>query len=244
MLLQKSCHDLDILQWLIGKKCKKIQSFGTLSYFTEKNAPEGSTERCTDGCPHVDTCPYNTYELYLRNDTDFAEWFRSVVAQCPNPTDEQVMEGLKTSQYGKCVYKCNNNVVDHQTVNMLFEDDITVTFSMNCFNKGGRFMHIFGTKGEMRAAMDGESPMEIFDFETRETTKVDLVGKDGIAGGHGGGDTGIVNALYEYLTDSIEASEVSEIGISCQNHMLVFAAEESRATNTVVDVEEFVKRYL
>lgn len=240
MLLQKSCHDLDILQWLIGKKCKKIQSFGTLSCFTEKNAPEGSTERCTDGCPHVDTCPYNTYELYLRNDTDFAEWFRSVVAQCPNPTDEQVMEGLKTSQYGKCVYKCNNNVVDHQTVNMLFEDDITVTFSMNCFNKGGRFMHIFGTKGEMRAAMDGESPMEIFDFETRETTQVDLVGKDGIAGGHGGGDTGIVNALYDYLTDSIEASEVSEIGISCQNHMLVFAAEKSRATNTVVDVEEFI----
>ena len=101
-------------------------------------------------------------------------------------------------------------------------------------------MHIFGTKGEMRAAMDGESPMEIFDFETRETTKVDLVGKDGIAGGHGGGDTGIVNALYDYLTDSIEASEVSEIGISCQNHMLVFAAEKSRATNTVVDVEEFI----
>ncbi len=240
MLLQKSCHDLDILQWLIGKKCKKIQSFGTLSYFTEKNAPKDAPERCTDGCPHKDTCPYSTYELYMRNDTDFAEWFRSVVAKCPNPSDEQVMEALKTTQYGKCVYKCNNNVVDHQTVNMLFEDDITVTFSMNAFNKGGRFMHIFGTKAEMRAAMDGESPMEIFDFETRETTKIDLVGKDGIAGGHGGGDVGIVNALYDYLTDAKTAEEVSEIGISCKNHMLVFAAEKSRQTNTVVDIDEYV----
>ena len=154
------------------------------------------------------------------------------------------MEALKTTQYGKCVYKCNNNVVDHQTVNMLFEDDITVTFSMNAFNKGGRFMHIFGTKAEMRAAMDGESPMEIFDFETRETTKIDLVGKDGIAGGHGGGDIGIVNALYDYLTDAKTAEEVSEIGISCKNHMLVFAAEEARLNSTVVEVDKYMNKYI
>ena len=240
MLLQKSCHDLDILQWLIGKNCKKIQSFGTLSYFKESNAPAGSTERCTDGCPHKDTCPYSTYELYMRSDTDFSEWFRSVVAECPNPTDEQVYEGLQRSQYGKCVYKCNNNVVDHQTVNMLFEDDITVTFSMNAFNKGGRFIHIFGTKAELRAAIDGESPIEIYDFDTKETTKIELLGKDGITGGHAGGDEGIVNALYDYLTDAISADKVSEITISCKNHMLVFAAEKSRATNTVVDVDEFI----
>jgi len=243
MLLQKSCHDLDILQWLIGKKCKKIQSFGTLSYFIEKNAPEGSTERCTDGCPHAETCPYSTQKLYMDSTTDFAEWFRSVVAQCPNPSDEQVYNALQTTQYGKCVYKCNNNVVDHQTVNMLFEDDITITFTMNAFNKGGRFIHIFGTKGELHAAIDGNSPIEIYDFETLETEKIEMTGKDGITGGHAGGDTGIVDAFYGYLTDELTADDVSEIGISCQNHMLVFAAEHSRKTNTVVDIEEFLKTF-
>ncbi len=241
MLLQKSCHDLDILQWLIGKKCKKIQSFGTLTYFTDKNAPEGATDRCTDGCLHKDTCPYSTYELYMRSDTEFSTWFRDVAAKKPNPTDEEVFNALQTTQFGKCVYKCNNNVVDHQTVNMLFEDDVTVTFTMNAFNKGGRFIHIFGTKGELRAAIDGQTPIEVFDFNTRKTENINIIGKDGVTGGHGGGDSGIVNSLYDYITNKVQAKDVSEISISCYNHLLVFAAEESRLKEKIIDIDEYIK---
>jgi len=244
MLLQKSCHDIDILQWLLGKKCKKVQSFGTLSYFKEENAPEGAPDYCIQGCPVGDTCQYNAVKLYLDNSEEHWArnlWFRTTCARVANPDDTAVREAITNTQYGKCVYKCDNDVVDHQTVNMLFEDDITVTFTMNCFNKGGRFIHIMGTKGEIRASISGESPIEYFDFETRETMTIPLYAEDGIKGGHGGGDNGIITTLYEYLNGVYEGKSVPEIEESCYNHLVVFAAEEARKNHTVVDVEEYLR---
>lgn len=240
MLLQKSCHDMDILQWLIGKKCRKVQSFGALTYFTEKNMPEGAPDYCIEGCPKGDVCPYNAVKLYL--DDKKNDWFRTTCAREAEPTDEMVEKAIRTTQYGKCVFKCDNDVVDHQTVNMLFEDDITVTFTMNAFNKGGRFMHIMGTKGEMRAALDKETPITLYDFETKQTTEIPLTAGDGIASGHGGGDEGIITSLYEYLTDQYTGSSISEIRVSANNHLIVFAAEESRKNGTVVDFDEYVSK--
>lgn len=240
MLLQKSCHDIDILQWLIGKKCKKVQSFGMLSYFKEENAPEGSTERCID-CPVADSCMYNAVKIYV--DDKENNWFRTTSTHKVEPTDEDVERAMRETQYGKCVYRCDNNVVDHQIVNMLFEDDITVNFTMNAFNKGGRFIHIMGTKGELRAAMDESSPITVYDFATDKTETVDTIkSKDGINGGHGGGDDGIVNALYAYLNGSYQGNSVPEIEESYYNHAIVFAIEEARRTGTVVDVEEFLQK--
>lgn len=237
MLLQKSCHDMDILQWLIGKKCKKVQSFGSLTYFKKENAPEGSPEYCIEGCPVADTCPYNAVKLYL--DDKKNDWFRSTCARENDPTDEQVEKAIRTTQYGKCVFKCDNDVVDHQTVNMLFEDGVTVTFTMNAFNKGGRFIHIMGTQGEIRAAIDGKTPISVYNFETKTTTEHPLVSLDGINGGHGGGDYGIVNTLYDFLTGEYKGFSVSGVTTSVENHLIVFAAEESRATNRVVDLDEY-----
>ena len=240
MLLQKSCHDMDILQWLIGKKPKKIQSFGSLRYFRKENAPEGSPEYCLDGCPVQDTCPYNAKKLYL---IEGGPWFRGTCTREANPTDEMVEKALRTTQYGKCVVKWDNDGVDHQTVNMLFEDDVTVTFTMNAFNKGGRFIHIMGTKGELRASMaSDEEPILLYDFETKKTEEIPVYGKDGLANGHGGGDIGIVRTLYEYLNEEYTGCSVSDIRTSVDNHLIVFAAEESKANNTVVDFEEYVAR--
>ncbi len=240
MLLQKSCHDIDILQWLIGKKCKKVQSFGTLSYFTEENAPEGSAERCID-CPVAADCMYNAVKIYYEDKGN--NWFRTTSTHKVEPTDEDVMEALRTTQYGKCVYKCDNNVVDHQVVNLLFEDDITVTFTMNAFNKGGRFIHIMGTKGELRAAMDESSPITVYDFASGKTETIDSAkAKDGINGGHGGGDNGIIGTLYAYLTGTYTGNCVPEIEDSYYNHAIVFAIEEARKNGTVVDFDEFWAR--
>lgn len=237
MLLQKSCHDMDILQWLIGKKCKKIQSFGSLTYFTKEHMPEGAPEYCIQGCPVGDTCPYNAVKLYL--DDKKNDWFRSTCAREANPTDEMVEKAIRTTQYGKCVYQCDNDVVDHQTVNMLFEDNITATFTMNAFNKGGRFIHIMGTKGELRASTAGDLPITVFDFETRKQEEIPVPSGDGIANGHGGGDAGIIHALYEYLQGTYQGDSVSDIATSVNNHLIVFAAEESRANDTVVDLDKY-----
>ena len=241
MLLQKSCHDMDILAWLIGKKCTRVQSFGALKYFTRENAPAGSPERCIEGCPHADTCPYNAVKLYY--DDKKNSWFRRAATMENFPTDEQVEKALWETQYGKCVYKCDNDVVDHQVVNLEFEGGVTVGFTMSAFNRGGRFIRIMGTKGEITASM--KSPIiEIFNFETRQTREIDLNAKvdESIVGGHGGGDEGIILALRDLLNGKTDRS-VCGIRESCDNHMIAFAAEESRTLGTVVSMEEFNARY-
>ena len=241
MLLAKSCHDLDILQWLIGKKCVKIQSFGHLSHFCAENAPKDAPEYCIEGCPHGETCPYNAVKLYL--DDKKNSWFREACTKESDPSDEQVEQAIRTTLYGKCVYRCDNDVVDHQVVNMLFEGNATVSFTMCAFNKGGRYIHIMGTKGELRGAMDGSNaPISLYDFETKQTQYIPVQGTDGIVGGHGGGDLGIIRSLYAYLTDEYEGNAISEIGISVENHLLAFAAEQAREENTVVDFAAFMKK--
>lgn len=237
MLLQKSCHDMDILQWLLGKKCKKVQSFGSLSYFTAENAPEGAPERCIEGCPVGDTCIYNSVKLYLESDSN---WFRSAATKLVKSTDEDVKKSLLESNYGKCVFHCDNDVVDHQTVNMLFEDDVTVTFTMNAFNTGGRYINIYGTKGEIRAALKGDAPIRVYDIVSKETEEIPSSGTDGVLGGHGGGDAGIVRTLYSYMVGEYNGVSVPTIEESCYNHLITFAAEHARNTGTVVDVEEYI----
>ena len=242
MLLAKSCHDLDLLQWLTGKKCKKIQSFGALTHFRVENAPEGSPEYCIDGCSVADRCPYNAVKLYLMDKENI--WFRTTSTKENNPTDEMVEHAIRTTQYGKCVYRCDNDVVDHQVVTMLMEDDITVTFTMNAFNKGGRYLHLMGTKGELHAALDNNNPIRIYNFETEETTEIAAAGGDGVTNGHGGGDEGIVHAFYEYLVGTYRGNSIADIRTSVNNHLLVFAAEEARKKECVIDFELFQKSFV
>jgi predicted dehydrogenase len=238
MILAKCCHDADIIQWLIGKDCKKVQSFGSLSYFTPENKPQGAPDRCTDGCPHIDTCPYSAIKLYY--DDKHNDWFRSVaINKVHNGTDEEVMEALKTGPYGRCVFGCDNDVVDHQVVNMEFEGGATATLTMNCFNKGGRNIRIYGTKGELSADM-GSNVIKVFSFDTRETTEYDLekIGQD-ITSGHGGGDDGIMIDSLKYFTDSNPSNSINSVATSYLNHLICFAAEESRLNGTVIDLDVF-----
>ena len=246
MLLAKSCHDLDIIQWLMGKRCKKVQSFGELSYFCEKNAPEGAPVRCADGgCPVGDNCPYNCLKLYYEDKKNL--WFRGAattfIKKDAIPTDEEVMEALKTTDYGLCVFHANNDVVDHQTVNMEFEGGINVTFAMNAFNEGGRYIRIFGTKGELYAnAADTE--ITVYTFADKKTTKVPATLVDeSINGGHGGGDEGIVAELYDYLSGIYTGYCAADIDVSVRNHMIGFAAEKARHNCTVESLDDYMASF-
>lgn len=243
MILAKCCHDTDLLQWLVGNKCKKVQSFGSLSHFCVENAPEGAPARCIDGCPHADTCYYNAVKLYY--DDKENDWFRTTSTEKPNPTDEDVMEVLKNGPYGRCVYRCDNDVVDHQTVNMEFENGETVLLTMTAFTKGGRKTRIMGTKGELSANID-DAFITVYSFEDRQYHEFkldDYAGGNTIASGHGGGDTGIVQDLYKYLTDTYEGFSICDIETSAMNHLISFAAEESRINGGIpVDMEEYAKR--
>lgn len=238
MIVQKSCHDMDILQWLIGKKCKQVQSFGSLTYFTAKNKPEGAPDYCVKGCPAADTCYYNAVKLYY-DDKENA-WFRKAATRKVEvPTDEEVLEAITNTRYGKCVFDCDNNVVDHQVVNLEFEDGITVCFTMNAFNKGGRDIRIYGTAGELIADME-KGEIKIYSFDTKEYTQVDMEKISGsITSGHGGGDTGIMEDLMKYFNDEGATKAICDLRTSYQNHLIAFAAEEARVNNCIIDMEQY-----
>ena len=242
MLLAKCCHDLDIIQWLVDKSCKKVSSFGELTHFVPENAPEGAPLRCIDGgCPVEKTCPYHYRTVYF--DTPSSRWMRNAVARGftkgVDPTDEEVIEGLKNTNFGACVYHANNTVVDHQVVNMEFEGGATASLTMNAFNCGGRYIRIFGTKGELYAnASDTE--ITLFSFEPRKFEKISVEEtEESITGGHGGGDYGIVEELYDYLSGDYQGYCAANIETSVQNHIIGFAAEKARRDSTVEDVEKF-----
>jgi len=218
MILAKCCHDMDIIQWLVGKKCLALSSFGSLKFFCKDYCPPNAPPRCTDGCEA--DCPYDTRKLYMKG----GEWFRSVAAGHYNATDEEVEAALKTGPYGRCVFQCDNDVVDHQVVNLQFEDDVTVMFTMTSLTPDtSRSIKVMGTKGQIKGHTSHKT-LIVTDFVTRETKEVPVVA----VGGHGGGDTGIMVAFCKYLRDEIGSEEVSEAGISALNHRLCFKAEESR----------------
>ena len=241
-----SCHDIDIIQWLLDKPCKKVQSFGDLSYFNSEHAPEGAPVRCIDGgCPIESTCPYNCKKLYY--DDKGNSWFRGAstrgIAKTDIPTDDEVMTALKTTDYGLCVFHANNDVVDHQVVNMEFEGGVTASFTMNAFNKGGRYIRIFGTKGELYAYAD-EQEITLYTFEDKQHHKIQTNAIDeSILSGHGGGDQGIVHELYDYLSGNYNGYCAADINISAKNHLIGFAAEKARNLGTVEDVDTFFEEY-
>ncbi len=244
MLLAKCCHDLDIIQWLIGKPCKKVSSFGELTHFTPENAPAGAPKRCIDhGCPAESTCPYHYKKIYLEEDS--AYWWRNTVARGYSKgymaTDDEVEMGLKNTNFGSCIYHAGNDVVDHQVVNMEFEGGATASLTMNAFNEGGRYIRIFGTKGELYAnASDAE--IIIFPFNKRERVSIPItqIG-DSIMDGHGGGDFGIIAEMYDYFTGSYTGYCAADIEVSVQNHMIGFAAEKARRNDTVEYVANFME---
>jgi len=231
MLLQKSCHDMDMLQWIIGKDCLRLSSFGSLAYFNKENCPEGAPPRCTDGCT-VD-CHYDCRKLYIKSDS---EWFRSIAAGHANPTDEEVEAALKTGPYGRCVYQCDNDVVDHQVVSMEFEDGITVLFSMSSFTPDtSRSIKIMGTKGQIKGHTSFDKII-VSDFNTGKDREIDV----STAGGHGGGDEGIMKAFCEYVRGK-DVPDISHAQISAKNHLLCFAAEDSRLNKgAVIEMATYV----
>lgn len=243
MVLAKTCHDLDIIQWLIDKPCKKVSSFGSLTHFKGENAPEGAPKSCVDGdCPARAECPYDC----IRHYHDWKENRRRMIittgiSKNMEPTDEEVMEALRKTNYGTCVYRSNNDMVDHQIVAMEFEGGATATLNVNAFNKGGRYTRIYGTKGEIYAFMS-QQEIKVFTFDDRGSWTVSVPKVDeSINGGHGGGDQGIIRELHQYLSGSYTGYRAADIHISVQNHLIGFAAEQARHTDTVVDIQKYTE---
>ncbi len=236
MILAKSCHDMDLLQWLLGKPCKKVHSFGALCYFTRENCPPGAPARCIEGCPHAKTCPYDTKKLYENG----LWWFQEAAANKPSPTPDEVRAALRTGPYGRCVFQCDNDVVDHQVVNLEFEGGVTAAFSMCAFTpETTRTIKIMGTKGQIRGLLADKMEIVADYFETNTQAVIDPQEKIGGIAGHGGGDTGLMASVCAMLRGQYAGNAISDISTSVHNHNIAFAAEASRLENRVVQLSEF-----
>lgn len=235
IILAKSCHDLDILNWLIGKKCKKISSFGSLTYFKEENAPKGSAKRCME-CSIENDCPYSACKQYLTDDTS---WPTSMISV--DTSLEARTKAVKESGYGRCVYHCDNTVCDHQVVNMLYEDEITASFNLNGFNTTEtREIRILGTKGDLRANME-KNYITVRKFgEISETTIRPKV----YAGAHSGGDAMLMKDVVNIVRDGNWESARTSAVQSVESHIMAFAAEVSRKEGIIVDIEAFKNEIL
>ena len=239
MILAKSCHDADLLQWLIGKRCVKVQSFGSLQHFKKENQPKGAPSYCLNGCPHMEDCYYNPVKFYVDNKEN--PW-RDTVAGKVGATDDEILHSLKDGPYGRCVYECDNDVVDRQVMNLEFEGGCTVSFTMAALSRGGRVIRIYGTKGDLTARMEEESTISLYSFETHKTENIDVAKIDqGIASGHGGGDRGIMIDTVQAFSGGEMSKSITDIRTSYLNHLICFAAEESRLTDKVIDMQEFEK---
>lgn len=279
VILAKSCHDLDILYWLVESPTKKIQSFGSLSYYTRDNSPDGAPERCTDGCPVAESCPWYAPRLYLYGEPliqitqrskkrwlrfmgklilnhrrfikvlsylirslksvlNWKYWPATVISD--DLSKEKKLEALREGPWGRCVYKCDNNVVDHQTVNIEFKNGVTATFTVHGFSfLDGRWIRISGTKGSLLGSFTygGE---KLVHYDHRYRKKEVLWQKDISFQAHSDGDSGLMESFANSLLE--EENQKKEIltsaRASLESHLMGFAAERSRKEDRVVLMDD------
>lgn len=244
MLLAKSCHDLDWISHIMGNpKCLRISSFGGLHHFKKEQKPAeaGSAKRCVE-CAHEPKCPYSAIKIYVgRAKHDKFEWPVDILT--PERTVAAVEAAVREGPYGRCVFECDNDVVDHQVVNMEFDGCRTASFTMTAFTLiGGRHTRIFGTLGSIH----GDSQTIVhYDYlsDKKEIIDTEAGADQTAAGGHGGGDYGLIRSFVEAVAANDSMKILSGPDVSLETHMMVFAAEKARRENRVVVMDDYMRDF-
>jgi len=238
MLLAKSCHDMDWLRHIMGRHCRRVASFGSLRHFRKEERPAKAADRCLD-CSIEKECPYSAKRFYL--DQIGRDWIIdycvSVITDDHTPTG--VTKALREGPYGRCVYACDNDVVDNQVVILDFDGPATATFTMTAFTPTThRKTRLFGTRGYI----DTDSmKIELFDFVTEKTTVYDTsidANSATAASGHGGGDYYLMKAFVEAVATGDQNKVWSGPDATIESHRIVFAAERARREGRVVEVKK------
>ncbi len=282
MILAKSCHDLDILYWLVGEKPTYISSFGNLTHFKSENAPPNASKRCTDDCSAASQCNYYAPRIYIDiipflhiardGGSFFTRFFINLAINHPKltsrlkkviPIFRQIddyngwpvstitddlslkgkMKALKTGPYGRCVYYCDNDVIDHQVTIIEFANGVTTTFTMHGFSHTeGRTIRIDGTK----ATLIGEAPaqgdrLRLYNHlngteEIILNSKMDIDPGSGHAGWDGELIRSFINSIHNKSKDD---AIMTSAQTSLESHLMAFAADDSRLNNKRVQMKKY-----
>lgn len=232
MILAKSCHDMDFLCYLAAARPLRIASFGSLTHFRKEKAPAGAPRFCLEGCPAYRECPYDVSKLYFNDDTDPAYIRQMGIVQ----DRQELRELLKHNQFGRCVYHCDNNVVDHQVVQVEFSGGITASFQMAGHNyHERRITKLSMTNGEIYYDAS-EGVVKAYRFEPlREET----IRPAGMVGSHLGGDKVIMDSFVDAIATGDKQNLLTPVEMSLDSHLMAFAAEASRRSGRVIDLREF-----
>jgi predicted dehydrogenase len=229
MLMAKSCHDIDYLAHLAAPAaCRRVCSYGSLAYFNRANAPADSADRCLD-CAREPRCPYSAVKAYV--DADRESWPAAVIAA--DHSREAHLEAVRTGPYDRCVWRADNDVVDHQVVALEFEGGLTASFTMTAFTQhAGRKIRVHGTEGEIEFT---EERMQVRTFADRRDQDVVFAAEEG---GHGGGDARVAQSFLAAVQRGDPSLVSTDIQESLRTHTIVFAAERSRRLGRAVELSE------
>ena len=234
MLLAKACHDLDLLRWFAGAPCSSVSSVGGLHHFRPDNAPIDAPPRCTDGCPVADACPFYAPRFYIEQLAGVTGWPVSAITDDPSP--EGRLLALREGPYGRCVYRCDNDVADHQAVLLQFANGVTATLTVSAFTADNtRTVKLMGTRGELRGRLDS-GEIELRTFQPPAAEQLGVGGR----AGHSGGDEALMAAFCDYVRRRRAGetiASVTSLEASLESHRIAFAAERARERGSVVRLD-------
>lgn len=228
IVLTKSSHDLDLIAWLMeADRPAFVSSFGSLEYFTEKNAPPGSADRCVD-CPLQDTCLYSATRFYVHAEPG---WPWDVVAPAVPPADVVAARrsAIETGPYGRCVWRSDNDVADNQTVSIHFESGVHARFGLYGLTADNtRRITVLMDDAELVGDLH-RGELTIWHFTGRkDELRPESVPLQPAEDHHGGGDLALLRTLQEHLTTGAHDEVMTSLQGSIASHVLAFLAEESR----------------
>lgn len=217
MILAKCCHDLDIFRWLLDRNCERVCSLGSLRHFRKEFQPANAAAYCSD-CK-IEGCVYRAQSHYSTGNLVGSGYFSTAT------TNEGIWKDLEKSQYDRCVYQSDNDVVDHQVTILEFEKGATVCHTMTAFSSETyRDIKIYGTKGELVGIME-QNFIEVRPFGGE---KKKITWENGFTcGGHSGGDEGIMHEIYLELNGQPTLG-ITYLDVSVESHYIAFSAEKSR----------------
>lgn len=241
MIMAKCCHDLDLIQWYVGSECVSVYSTGDLRFFKKEKQPKGAADRCAE-CKFIKDCPYSAENLYVerfKENGNCQGWPYNVVDGSDVITEESLRKAYTSNTYGRCVFACDNDVVDNQSVEMKFKNGVCASLVMTAFTAtAGRRYAFHGTYGDILYDENKRAiEVSVYGKKTEVIEVSELIKNCKNSGfGHGGGDYGIVSAFYDVLEGN--GDESTGLEKSVESHLIALKAEQSRKSEKVVYVHE------